>query len=85
MKNSYTLSMTKIAISLPDDVASFLDQVVAEGRYPSRSRALTEAARILKKQERERLYEQALRTLNPLEEKAEVNAFGERETEWPKY
>ncbi len=77
--------MTKVAISLPDEVAAFLDRMVARGRYPSRSRALAVAARLLERQERERVYERALAALNPADEKGEANAFGEREAEWPKY
>jgi len=77
--------MTKISVSLPDDVVSFLDDLVVHHRFPNRSKALAEATHCLQKTELDRQYEEALKKLNPEEEKVIANSFGEKESEWPKY
>ncbi len=77
--------MIKISVSLPDEVVSYLDNLVAHERFPNRSKALAGAACCLRQMELDRQYEEALKRLHPEEEKSVANSFGEKESEWPKY
>jgi Arc/MetJ-type ribon-helix-helix transcriptional regulator len=51
----------QIAIRLPDDDVSALDEAIARGRFPSRAAALREGLDRLLREEREREIEEAYR------------------------
>ncbi len=64
------MSATKVAITLDRTLLRQVDRLVAEGRYPSRSRAIQEAVRRqLERSRRRRLAEEAAK-LDPNEERA---------------
>jgi len=64
------MSTTKVAITLDRAVLRQIDGLVAEGRYPSRSRAIQEAVRRqLERTRRRRLAEEAAK-LDRAEERA---------------
>ncbi len=76
------MSTAKVAITLDRAVLRQVDRLVAEGRYPSRSRAIQEAIRRqLERTRRRRLAEEAAK-LDPKEERAlaEESLAGEA---WP--
>ena len=74
----------KVAITLEKETVTRLDRWVAEGRFPSRSRALQKAAELLIERDSRRRLARELEKLNPEEE---VRLSEERlgDAPWPEY
>ena len=76
----------KVAVTIEKDLLSRLDRLVAEGRYPSRSRAVEEAVEErLEKVELTRLARESAKLDQKFEQAlAEEGLVGDV-SEWPKY
>ena len=74
----------KIAVSLEEETVREIDRWVAEGRFPSRSRALQSAAELLRGRERKERLARELAKIDPEEERALADeALGA--APWPTY
>lgn len=79
------MATEKVAITIDRELLRRLDQLVAEARFPSRSRAIQEAVEEkLLRLDRSRLARQAGK-LNPRQERRLAEEGMAGETEWPEY
>ena len=80
------MSTSKIAITLDEELLSRLDRLVAEQRFPSRSRVIQEAVEEkLNRLERSRLARECAK-LDPLfEQELAEEGIVEDINEWPEY
>lgn len=80
------MSASKIAITLDKELLSRLDRLVAERRFPSRSRAIQQAVEEkLNRLDRTRLARECAK-LDPLfEGELSEEGFAEDFSEWPEY
>ena len=76
------MSTAKVAITLDRTLLRQVDRLVAEGRYPSRSRAIQEAVRRQLEWAQKRRLAQEVARLDPSEER-ELAAEGLAGGEWP--
>lgn len=75
---------SKVAITLDREVLRTIDQCVAHGEYPSRSRAIQEGMKVwIARRRRARLAREAAK-LDPKEEKALAEEWFKGES-WPEY
>jgi len=76
----------KVAITLDEELLVRLDRLVAEQRFPSRSRAIQDALREkLDRMDRSRLARECAK-LNPrFEQQLADESLGEDSATWPKY
>ena len=76
----------KVAVTIDEQLLSEVDQLVARGEYPSRSRIINEALAAWHRQRdrRERLLGE-LAKLNPEEERALADERLNAEVEWPAF
>jgi Arc/MetJ-type ribon-helix-helix transcriptional regulator len=80
------MSTTKVAITINNELLKRLDQLVAEQRFPSRSRAIQEAVREqLNRLEHSRLAVECAKLDPEFEQNMAEEGFGEELTEWPEY
>jgi metal-responsive CopG/Arc/MetJ family transcriptional regulator len=79
------MSTDKVAITIDHELLKHLDRLVAEKRFPSRSRAIQEAVQEkLSRLDRNRLAREAAKLDRRFEQKlAEEGLAGE--VEWPEY
>jgi Arc/MetJ-type ribon-helix-helix transcriptional regulator len=63
----------KVTVSIDEALIAWVDQLVDEGRYDSRSAALEAASTELVRQDRDRAFERELVLLDPAEERAEAD------------
>lgn len=74
----------KIAVTLDHKTVSDLDQWVRDGRYPSRSRALQQAADLLiEREKRTRLARELAKLNRAAEQKMADEGLGDES--WPQY
>ena len=79
------MATEKVAISIDRELLRRLDQLVAEARFPSRSRAIQEAVEEkLLRLDRSRLAREAGK-LNPRQERRLAEEGMAGESEWPEY
>jgi metal-responsive CopG/Arc/MetJ family transcriptional regulator len=80
------MKAAKVAISIQEDLLNAVDRWVADGQYPSRSRAIQAAVREkLDRVRRRRLAEEAAR-LDPAEERALAEeGLATGADSWPAY
>ena len=76
------MSTAKVAITLDRALLRQVDRLVAEGRYPSRSRAIQEAVRRQLEWAQKRRLAQEVARLDPSEER-ELAEEGLAGGEWP--
>jgi Arc/MetJ-type ribon-helix-helix transcriptional regulator len=76
------MSTAKVAITLDRTLLRQVDRLVAEGRYPSRSRAIQEAVRRQLEWAQKRRLAQEVARLDPSEER-ELAEEGLAGGEWP--
>jgi Arc/MetJ-type ribon-helix-helix transcriptional regulator len=83
--NCHTQAMVqKIAVTLDHKTVSDLDQWVRDGRYPSRSRALQQAADLLiEREKRTRLARELAKLNRAAEQKMADEGLGDES--WPQY
>lgn len=80
------MSTTKVAITINNELLKRVDQLVAEQRFPSRSRAIQEAVREqLNRLEHNRLAAECAKLDPEFEQNMAEEGFGEELTEWPEY
>ena len=80
------MSVSKIAITLDKELLMRIDRLVAERRFPSRSRAIQEAVEEkLTRLERSRLAREAAKLDKQFEQMLADEGLVEDETEWPEY
>jgi metal-responsive CopG/Arc/MetJ family transcriptional regulator len=79
------MATEKVAITIDRELLRRLDQLVAESRFPSRSRAIQEAVEEkLLRLDRSRLAREAGK-LNPRQERRLAEEGMAGEAEWPEY
>ena len=76
------MGTAKVAITLDRALLRQVDRLVAEGRYPSRSRAIQEAVRRQLEWAQKRRLAQEVARLDPSEER-ELAEEGLAQGEWP--
>ncbi|HVT19320.1 MAG TPA: ribbon-helix-helix domain-containing protein [Thermoanaerobaculia bacterium] len=80
------MAATKIAITLDEELLSKVDRLVAERRFPSRSRAIQEAVRTaLDRMERGRLARECAKLDPRLEQELAEQGLEEDFAAWPRY
>ena len=80
------MSRTKVAITIDERVLKRIDQLVAEGRFPSRSRAIEEAVEErLVWMERTRLAREAAKLDKRFEQAMAEEGLAQDLAEWPEY
>jgi len=80
------MSTHKVAITLDKDLLERLDQLVAERRFPSRSRAIQEAVREkLTRLDRGRLARESAKLDPQFEQELADEGLAEDLAEWPEY
>jgi len=80
------MSTRKVAITLDKDLLERLDQLVAERRFPSRSRAIQEAVREkLTRLDRGRLARESAKLDPQFEQELADEGLAEDLAEWPEY
>lgn len=79
------MSSAKVAISLDPEALRQVDQLVAGGAFPSRSKLIQDAvSEKLRRLRRVRLAQECAK-LQPLSERAAAEEFFQGEAEWPEY
>jgi Arc/MetJ-type ribon-helix-helix transcriptional regulator len=80
------MASAKIAISLQKDTVELLDQLVEEGVYPSRSRAIQEAVdERLSRLTRDRLARECSKLDPEYEAALAEEGMGSEAEQWPEY
>lgn len=80
------MSTTKVGITINNDLLKRLDQLVAEQRFPSRSRAIQEAIfEHLSRMDLNRLATECAKLDPVFEQNMADEGLGEDGTEWPEY
>jgi metal-responsive CopG/Arc/MetJ family transcriptional regulator len=80
------MSAVKIAVSLDRDLVARLDRLVAENKFPSRSRAVQEAVRDkLERLQRSRLSRECAKLDPDFEKSLAEEGMAEDFGEWPEY
>ena len=80
------MTATKVAITIDEDLLRRLDHLVAQRRFPSRSRAIQEAIREkLNRMERDRLARESAKLDSLFEQKLADEGLEEDFAEWPEY
>jgi metal-responsive CopG/Arc/MetJ family transcriptional regulator len=80
------MSVSKIAITLDQELLKRIDRLVAERHFPSRSRAIQEAVEEkLTRLERSRLARESAKLDQQFERTLADEGLVEDETEWPEY
>lgn len=80
------MAKRKIAVAIDPDVLERLDELVAEGSYPSRSRAVESAVREKLERERRTRLARECAKLDPGEEKAMAEeGLAAELQDWPVY
>ena len=80
------MAVAKVAITIDQDLLQEVDDLVQEGAFPNRSRAINAALVVLKEQRnrKSRLLAE-LAKLDPEEEKAMAEERFVAEAEWPEF
>ena len=80
------MSTTKVAITMNDALLKQLDRLVAERRFPNRSRAIQEAVREkIERMEQNRLARECAKLEPKLEQILAEEGMAEELTAWPEY
>ena len=79
------MATTRVVISLDEQLLRELDRWVAEGEFPSRSRAVQTALTVLKERRTDRAFLEELAKLDPVEERALADEFLGGAAAWPEY
>ena len=80
------MTATKVAITIDEDLLRRLDHLVAQQRFPSRSRAIQEAIREkLNRMERSRLARESAKLDSLFEQKLADEGLEEDFAKWPEY
>jgi metal-responsive CopG/Arc/MetJ family transcriptional regulator len=80
------MAMSKVAITLDEELLERLDRLVAERRFPNRSRAIQEAVEEkLSRMERGRLAREAAKLDRAFEQKLADEGLAGDLVEWPEY
>jgi Arc/MetJ-type ribon-helix-helix transcriptional regulator len=79
------VSTEKIAITIEERLLAKVDRLVRDGLFPNRSRAVAAAIRQLTREERRARFRRELAKLNPKQERALSNEFGDGGVAWPEY
>jgi metal-responsive CopG/Arc/MetJ family transcriptional regulator len=80
------MSSSKVAITIDEDLLQRIDRLVAERRFPNRSRAIQEAVEEkLTRLERTRLAREASKLHRRFEQHMADEGLAGDEAEWPEY
>jgi metal-responsive CopG/Arc/MetJ family transcriptional regulator len=80
------MAMSKVAITLDEELLERLDRLVAERRFPNRSRAIQEAVEEkLSRMEHGRLAREAAKLDRAFEQKLADEGLAGDLVEWPEY
>jgi Arc/MetJ-type ribon-helix-helix transcriptional regulator len=79
------MGTTKVAITVETETLREIDQLVKQGRFPSRSRAVQIALAEMTARHKHRRLAQELAKLDPKEERELAEEFFRGEVPWPEY